>query len=265
MLTTRGNFYIFLCLLMTFNIFFLPIHAEENLILSDNITLKGSAAINDVLEKNTKLKIKLNQDISSEENKTGDEFSATILNDLNVNEINLIPVGSIIIGHIDDILHAGKRSMQATIDISLDKIILPSGDYIPLVGAKFATNKTHTNFKRNLKGEGSGLVKSVGLGFAKGATLSFIPGNKVVKSAAVGAAATGAVLSGGWSVTSTACIGALTGLYVGLKNHGKEVKIASGQELEIVLDEDQDLTQVAQDDIMDQGIQTVDSAETVIK
>jgi len=33
----------------------------ENLILSDNITLKGSAAINDVLEKNTKLKIKLNQ------------------------------------------------------------------------------------------------------------------------------------------------------------------------------------------------------------
>lgn len=240
---------------------------EENLEFSEATTLKGSASKTDVLQKNTKLKVSLNQNIDATDNEIGDEFSATILNDVTVNDINLIPVGSTVIGHIQDIMHAGKVSMQGTMEISLDKILLPSGRYIPLIGAQFATNKTYTNKNRNLKGEGNGLTRGIGIGALKGATLSFIPGNKAVKTAAVGAAATGAVFSGGWSIGSTATIGALTGLYYGIKKHGEEVIIASGQELEIELGEDQDLTpiEVAIDDIMNQGVQESDSSTTLIK
>ena len=263
-------FYFYASLLIISTSILLPAKSnetEENLEFSEETTLKGSASKTDVLQKNTKLKVSLNQNIDAADNEIGDEFSATILNDVTVNDINLIPVGSTVIGHIQDIKHAGKASMQGTVEISLDKILLPSGKYIPLTGAQFATNKTHTNKNRNLKGDGNGLARGIGIGALKGATLSFIPGNKAVKTTAVGVAATGAVFSGGWSIGSTATIGALTGLYYGIKKHGKEVMIASGQELEIELSEEQDLTpiEIAVDDIMNQGVQESDSSTTLIK
>lgn len=238
---------------------------EKNLFYKET-TLKGMASINEPLKKDTKLKIFINEEIDSTANEVGDRITATILNDVNVNDFNLIPVGSYVIGHIENIQPAGKRSMQATIDISLDKIMLPDGKYISLSGARLAADSKYTDLKRNLKGSGDGFAKSIGVGFVKGATLTFIPGNAAVKTTAVGVAATGAVFSGGWSIGSTATIGGLTGLYYGLKRHGTEVMIASGHELEIVLDENQDLTpiEVAIDDVMNQPETTTDSG-TVIK
>lgn len=260
----------FLLIIFFTNSILLPARSNEDLDknnITDQTTLKGNASVNDVLPRNTKLKIIINQNLDGLENKIGDEFNATVLNDVNVNDTNLIPVGSLIVGRIEEIMHAGKASMQGTMEIALDKILLPSGRYIPLNGAKFASDKQYTNKSRNLKGEGNGLARNVGLSALKGATLTFIPGSKFVKSAALGVAATGAVFSGGWSVTSTAVIGGLTGLIHGVKKHGKEVMIASGQEFEIVLDGEQDLTPVELviDDIMNQGVQTTDSNETIIK
>ena len=262
--------YFFLSIILISNNTLLPAYCNEDFTDNNKITeqtvLKGMASKTDILPKNTKLRISVNQQLNSLENEVGDEFTATILNDVNVNDTNLIPVGSIVIGHVQDIMHAGRASMQGTIEVAFDKIVLPSGKYIPLNGAKFATNKTYTNKNRNLKGEGAGLAKGVGIGALKGATLTFIPGNKAVKTATIGVAATGAVFSGGWSVTSTAVIGGVTGLVYGIKKHGQEVMIASGQELEIELSSAQDLipVEVAIDDIMNQGVETTDSG-TVIK
>ncbi|GEM_PF-2373967 len=263
--------FFFLSIFLVLNYILLPAHCSENFTEEGDIVkgtvLKGNASKTDVLPKNTKLKISVNQQLNSLDNQIGDEFSATILNDVNVNDSNLIPVGSIVTGHVYNIMNAGKASMQGTIEIAFDKIVLPSGKYIPLNGTRFAANKTYTNKNRNLKGEGTGLAKGIGIGALKGATLTFIPGNKAVKTAAIGAAATSAVFSGGWSITSTAVIGGATGLVYGLKKHGQEVKIASGQELEIELSSAQDLTpvEVAIDDIMNHGIETVTDSNTVIK
>ncbi|OGI18640.1 MAG: hypothetical protein A3B68_01285 [Candidatus Melainabacteria bacterium RIFCSPHIGHO2_02_FULL_34_12] len=266
--------YFLVSILIITNGVLLPAKSSENLVngedlsYTENTVLKGNASTTDVFKKNTKLKVSINQEINGLENQIGDEFTATILNDVNVNDTNLIPVGSIVVGHIEDIRYAGKASMQGTIEVAFDKIVLPSGKYIPLTGTRFAANRTYTNKNRSLKGDDNGLARGVGIGVVKGATLTFIPGNKAVKTTAIGVAATGAVFSGGWSIGSTATIGALTGLYYGLKKHGKEVKIASGQELEIELNSDQDLTpfEVAIDTVMDQGVQaTADSTETVIK
>ncbi|MBI2996132.1 MAG: hypothetical protein HYY52_05435 [Candidatus Melainabacteria bacterium] len=207
-----------------------------------NTILKGMASVNDILPRNTKLKVFVNNDLDSLKNQAGDEFNATVLTDFNVNDIDLIPVGSIVIGYVEDIMHAGKASMQGTIEVSLDKIVLPSGKYLPLSGARFAADRKYTNKNHKLKGEGNGLAKGVGIGVLRGATLTFIPGRKAVRTTAVGVAATTAIFSGGWSVTSTAVIGGITGLAYGLKKHGQEVMIARGQELEILLDSDQDLT-----------------------
>ena len=263
----KGFLYNFLSILILSNTILLPAHSNETLLeIPKDSILKGKASKSDYLKKNTKLKISVNQNLNSLDSDIGDEFTATILNDVNVNDINLIPVGSILTGHVTDIMHSGKASKQGTIEISLDKILLPSGKYISLNGARFAANSKYTNKKRELKGEGNGLARNIGLGAVKGATLSFIPGNKAVKTAAIGAAATGAVFSGGWSLTSTAVIGGLSGLAYGLKKHGKEVMIASGQELEIELEDEQDLTplEVAVDDIMNHGLQEADLG-TVIK
>ena len=261
--------YLFISIVLTTNSILLPAKSNEVIeeIVSQDTVLKGMASVSDVLPKNTKLKISVNQDLNSLENQVGDEFTATVLNDVNVNDINLIPVGSTVIGHIEEVLNSGKASMQASIEVSLEKILLPSGKYIPLQGARFAANSKYTNKNRNLKGEGNGLAKGIGIGVLKGATLTFIPGNKAVKTAAIGAAATGAVFSGGWSLTSTAVIGGLTGLAYGLKKHGSEVMVASGQELEIELDKEQDLTplEVAIDDIMNQGVETSESTGPIIK
>ncbi len=241
--------------------------SEENLTADVQTVLKGNASYSDILPKHTKLKVSVNNEINSLQNQIGDEISATVLNDLNVNDLNLIPVGSIVIGHVMDIKHAGKASMQGSIDIAFDKIVLPSGKYIPLNGARFAADRKYTNKNRNLKGEGDGIARGIGLGVLKGATLTFIPGNKAVKAAAIGAAATGAVFSGGWSITSTAVIGGLTGLAYGIKKHGQEVMIASGQELEIELDKTQGLNplELAIDDLMNQAVETTNSNEIIIK
>lgn len=256
-------------ILIITNGFLLPVKSKENNTtdIKEGVILQGMASLNDLLPKNTKLKIAINDEINGEESNLGDEFTATILNDLNVNDENIIPVGSVIVGHISGITHAGKASMQGTIDIAFDKIVLPDGKYIPLAGTKFAANSKFTNAKKNLKGEGNGLARGVGLGIVKGASLTFIPGNKAVKTAAVGAAATGAVFSGGWSLTSTAAIGGLTGLYLGLKKHGSEVMIASGQEMEIVLDGSQDLSALAAETTQPQTeeVQTSDTLESTIK
>jgi len=266
--------YFFLITILFTNNILLPVKANENkeiefqeILIPEGTTLKGKATLNDNIPKNTKLKVTVTKELDSLQNQIGDEFSATVLNDLSVNDINLIPVGSLVIGHVEEIMHAGKASMQGTIEVALDKILLPNGKYIPLSGAKFAANSKYTNKNRSLKGEGNGLAKGVGIGALKGATLTFIPGNKAVKTTLVGAAATGAVFSGGWSVTSTAVIGGLTGFVYGLKKHGQEVMIASGQELEIELNTSQDLTpiEVAVDDIMNQGVQTTTDSGTIIK
>ncbi|OGI06965.1 MAG: hypothetical protein A3I68_04410 [Candidatus Melainabacteria bacterium RIFCSPLOWO2_02_FULL_35_15] len=267
----KSILYFFLSLIFITSSIVLPAKSndnpEENLIADEQTTLKGSASYSDLIPKYTKLKVSVNKEIDSLQNQIGDEFSATVLNDLNINDINLIPVGSIVIGHVMDIKHAGRASMQGSIDIAFDKIVLPSGKYIPLSGAKFAANKKYTNKNRNLKGEEDGIARGIGLGVLKGATLTFIPGSKAVKTAAIGAAATGAVLSGGWSITSTAVIGGLTGLAYGIKKHGQEVMIASGQELEIELGEIQDLNplEIAVDDLMNQAIETTNSNEIIIK
>lgn len=258
-------FYFLISLLILTNNILLPVKSSEN--TEEELLLKGKASKTNGLQERAKLKIAVIKEIDALVNQVGDEFKATILNDVNVDDVNLIPIGSILVGTIQDIMHAGKASMQGTIDISLDKIILPSGKYIPLEGARLASGSNHTNIKHKLKGEGSGLAKGIGIGALKGATLTFIPGNKAVKTTAVGLAATGAVFSGGWSIGSTATIGGLTGLYYGIKKHGKEVQISSGQELEIELSEEQDLSpvEVAVDAVMDQGVKTADSTETVIK
>lgn len=257
--------YFLISLLIVTNSILLPAKSNEN--IEENLLLKGKASKTNALEEKTKLKVAVIKEIDALVNQVGDEFKATILNDINVGDVNLIPIGSVLVGTIQDIMHAGKASMQGTIDISLDKIILPSGKYIPLEGARLASGNNHTSIKHKLKGEGNGLAKGIGIGALKGATLTFIPGNKVAKTTAVGLAATGAVFSGGWSIGSTATIGGLTGLYYGIKKHGKEVQISSGQELEIELDETQDLTpvEVAIDAVMEQGVQTADNPETVIK
>ena len=263
--------YFFLSFLIFSNIIVLSARSnditESNLAADKQTTLKGSASYSNLIPKHTKLKVSVNQEFDSLQNQIGDEFSATVLNDLNVNDINLIPVGSIVLGHIMDIKNAGRASMQGSIDIAFDKIVLPSGGYIPLNGVRFAADRKYTNKNRSLKGEGNGLTRGIGLGILKGATLTFIPGNKAVKTAAIGVAATGAVFSGGWSLTSTAVIGGLTGLAYGLKKHGQEVMIASGQELEIELDKNQDLKplEVAIDDLMNQAVKTTDSNSTIIK
>ena len=270
---SRVSYYFLVTLIIISNSLLLPVKSNEPTVnieeinISEGTVLKGKASVNDPLKKNTKLKVSVNQELNGLENQIGDEFRATILNDLNVNDVNLIPVGSIVLGHILDINHAGKASMQGSLEISLDKIVLPSGKYIPLTGARFAANSKYTNKSHNLKGEGNGLARGVGIGALKGATLAFIPGNKAVKTAAIGVAATGAVFSGGWSVTSTAVIGGLTGLVYGIKKHGQEAMIASGQEIEIEIDGDQDLTplEVAIDDIMNQGVEITDTNETIIK
>ncbi len=261
---------ILLSTLMIANGFLLSVKSEEDdMKINEGVTLQGMAAVTDVLPKDTKLKISINEEINGEEIQLGDEFTATVLNDLNSGDENIIPVGSILVGHVGGITHAGKASMQGTIDIAFDKILLPDGKYISLTGAMFASSGKYTNVKKNLKGEGNGLARGVGLGVLKGASLTFLPGNKAVKTAAVGAAATGAVFSGGWSLTSTAVIGGATGLYLGLRKHGQEVMIASGQEMEIVLDRKQDLSAAEvtaeSSPVSNENAQTSDSGEADIK
>jgi hypothetical protein len=157
----------------------------------------------------TRFDIRLANPISSEKNKSGENFRATLDQDLVVDGKVVIPVGSLVTGKIIDAKQSGRVEGRAAMSITLTQITV--GD----VSHPIQTNTLSFEAEKTLKDDAT----KVGIGAGIGAIIGAIAGGG--KGAAIGAAV------GGGAGTATV-----------LATKGKEVTFQAEERFSFVLSTD---------------------------
>ncbi len=141
-----------------------------------------------ILASGTKLDVRLMDDLSSDVNKSGDKFEATLDNDLEANGQVIAPRGSVIVGKVVRADQGGRVEGKAGLSLTLTEIRTKANAY-PL-----RTNTLSFTAESSKKQDAT----KIGAGAAIGAVIGAIAGGG--KGAAIGAgvgggAGTGAVLA----------------------------------------------------------------------
>jgi hypothetical protein len=169
----------------------------------------------------TVLKLKMLSRLSSATAHSGDKFEAELAQDLVVNNLPVLPAGCKVIGHVTSAT-AAQRGRAGAIGITFDRLILPSGRAIDVVGELTSVN---ANQRRQIDREG----RMEGSLHRRNAV--FIGGG-IATGAAIGAIAGGARGAG---------IGAAVGLGAGLLGAliapGNDAVVLPGQQFGLLLTE----------------------------
>jgi hypothetical protein len=151
------------------------------------------------------LRVRLNQSITSETARVGDQFTSTVVEPLYVTGVEVIPAGSVITGRVSSVSRASRKSKPGTIGVHFVSLRLPAGIARAINGD--LTDATSDNLNADNEGEVSGRsavkrnVVFIGGGAATGALIGAIAGGG--KGAGIGAlvggglGAAGAVFSKG--------------------------------------------------------------------
>jgi len=158
----------------------------------------------------TEIHLTLAGAVSSASSQAGDTFVGRTTDPVIVGDRVAIPAGSTIRGQVTDVLPAkkGLKDKGGAVTLSFDKVVTPAGFSAPM----------------------SATVSSVGKSGKKTAG--------IIGGSAAGGALLGKILGGG---TQDAAVGAVVGGAIGTGiaagTRGKEVEIAAGSHLAIILDQ----------------------------
>lgn len=158
--------------------------------------------------------IEMKNTLNSGENVPGDQFSARVTRDVNMNGETVIPVGSQVRGEVQDVKAAKRGAGKASMTLAFNMLILTDDTAVPLVASLSQESQSK-------KGRNAAVI---GGSAAGGALLGKMMG-KDTKSAVVGAVVGGAIGTG-----------------VVMAQEGEQVKIPRGTELTIQLDDDLRIT-----------------------
>jgi hypothetical protein len=183
-----------------------------------------------VIPRKTDLFIELMRSINSKTAQVGDKFSATIQVPVTMNDRIILPVGSYVIGHVEDRKAAGYIKGKAQMLLGFDTVILPDGTTRQIRAVvqqadKYSSNPADEEGRVEAPGNQS---KEVAVGAAKGAATGAIMG------------ATIGVVNGrtmrGTGIGSLA--GAAGGALISLLDKGEEIELPKGAGLTIQLQDD---------------------------
>jgi len=158
----------------------------------------------------TNLKVRLEDTLSSDESRVGDQFTATVLSPSRYDEGKLR-------GHISSIKKSGRVKGSTTMNLAFDSIELPDGKrgtlhgYVTRVYGDDA-GKADTEGGVESSGRGKQTLKRAGIGGAAGAIIGAIAGGG--KGAAIGLIVGGAAGAGSVAIRGS-----------------KELKLESGTEM----------------------------------
>jgi hypothetical protein len=162
-----------------------------------------------VLKAGTVLKVRLNDTLSSKESRSGDKFTATVMDPVRLNE-------AVVHGHISSIVKSGKVKGRTTMNLAFDRIRLTNGKEGVMHGyvTKIYGAKGSADDEGGVQSESRGnqTAKRTGIGAAAGAIFGGLVGGG--KGAAIGL-----VLGGAGGAGSLAVKGS------------KELKLESGTEM----------------------------------
>lgn len=124
----------------------------------------------------TQLSIRLNDPLSSETNRVGDTFHASLGAPIVIDGETVIPSGADVMGRVANVQSAGRFAGQSVLTLELTSLSVNGKTY----------NVQTNQWSRQGKGEGKNTATKVGIGTAAGAILGGIIGGG--KGAAIGAA-----------------------------------------------------------------------------
>ena len=124
----------------------------------------------------TQLSIRLNDPVSSETNRIGDTFHASLSSPIVIDGETVIPSGAEVLGRVANVQSAGRFAGQSLLTLELTSLSVNGKTY----------NVQTNQWSREGKGVGKNTATKVGIGTAAGAILGGIIGGG--KGAAIGAA-----------------------------------------------------------------------------
>ena len=164
----------------------------------------------------------MNQDISSETARVGDQFTTTVVDPVYASGVEVIPAGSVITGRVTSVNRASRKSKAGTLGVQFVSLRLPTGIARAINGD--LTDVTASNVNADNEGEVSGRS-------ATKRNVVFIGGG-----AATGALI-GAIAGGGKGAGIGAGVGAGLGVAGALFSKGHEAVVKSGTEFGVILNQ----------------------------
>jgi hypothetical protein len=168
------------------------------------------------------IRVRMNQNISSETARVGDQFTTTVVVPVYASGIEVIPAGSEITGRISTVDRASRKSKAGTLGVHFVSLRLPTGIARAINGD--LTDVTAENVNADNEGEVSGRsatkrnVVFIGGGAASGALI-------------------GAIAGGGKGAGIGAGVGAGLGVAGALFSKGHEAVVKSGTEFGVILNQ----------------------------
>lgn len=185
----------------------------------NNTTLQGRLVS---IPKGTLLTLHTDQPITSYAAHVGDPITATLENDVYVNDAVAIPAGSQVLGQVANVDSASHLGKHGSIDVRFDSIKMPDGRVVA-INAHIVT-KDQTGV---LKGNTYAMDISKGVGIAAGGT---------AVGTLMGTAAGGLLGSVGTGALFGLGVGALGGMGYALARKGKDVVVPAGSRLSVMVD-----------------------------
>jgi hypothetical protein len=168
------------------------------------------------------LRVRMNQTISSETARVGDQFSTTVVDPVYANGAEVIPAGSVVTGRVTTVDRASRKSKAGSIGVHFIALRLPTGITRTINGDLTDLSGGEMNADNEGGVEGRSATKR---------NVVFIGGG-----AATGALI-GAIAGGGKGAGIGALIGGGLGTAGALFSKGHEAVVKSGTEFGVVLNQ----------------------------
>jgi len=167
-------------------------------------------------------RVRMNEAITSETARVGDQFTTTVVDPIYANGIEVIPAGSLITGRVTTVNRAARKSKAGTIGVHFVSLRLPTGITRAINGD--LSDVSSENLASDNEGDVSGRS-------ATKRNVVFIGGG------AAAGALIGAIAGGGKGAGIGAGVGAGLGVAGAFFSKGHEAVVKSGTEFGVVLNQ----------------------------